>query len=117
MSATLPSLDPDATSSGGLFLDLAAARQQVTMPELLERLTALFRSCEGCEAVTVIGAYRLDIVDRRDGCNWSLSLLLDPAGVAPEVYGAAYASVIATARERWNLDDVPGETLEPDFVL
>jgi hypothetical protein len=28
--------------------------------------------------------------------------VLDPAGVAPEVYALAYASMINTARESWN---------------
>jgi hypothetical protein len=29
--------------------------------------------------------------------------VLDPAGVAPEVYVLAYASAVATARANWNL--------------
>ena len=38
-----------------------------------------------------------------EGCNWSLTLVLDRADVAAEVYGLAYAQVIATARASWNL--------------
>jgi hypothetical protein len=45
----------------------------------------------------------LDLVDRKDGCNWSLAILLDPAGVASEVYALAYGSVLHTARASWNL--------------
>jgi len=109
MEATpVPAVDPEATANGGfLFGDLGGAqagRQVLSREELLVRLTALMRSCEGCENVTVIEASRLDRADRKDGCNWSLSIVLDPAGVAPEVYAAAYASVIGTARASWNLE-------------
>ena len=30
-------------------------------------------------------------------------VVLDPAGVPPEVYAMAYASVVAVARASWNL--------------
>jgi hypothetical protein len=53
----------------------------------------------------VIRVDRLDKADSRDGCNWSLSLVLDPAGVAPEVYGLAYGLIIGQAREIWNLQE------------
>lgn len=98
--------DPEATASGGfLFGDdgVAPGRQVLSQEELRARLTALMRSCEGCENVTVTEVARLDPPDRRDGCNWSLSIVLDPAGVAPEVYALAYGSMIATARTSWNL--------------
>jgi hypothetical protein len=38
------------------------------------------------------------------GCNWSLSIVLDAAGVSPMVYSLAYAAVIAQARAMWNLE-------------
>jgi hypothetical protein len=99
-----PGPDDEATTPGGfLFGEDEPRRQDLPERELMERLTAMLRSCEGCENVTVTQVDRLDIVDRRDGCNWSLSIVLDPAGVAPEVYGLAYASVINTARASWNL--------------
>ena len=70
--------------------------------ELLARLSAVIRSCEGCENVTVIEVTRLDTPDTA-GCNWSSSVVLDPAGVAPEVYALAYASVVFMARSSLNL--------------
>ena len=93
-------------SSDFLFGDddgAPSGRQALTQDELLARLSVLMRSCEGCENIAVTGTNRLDAPDSA-GCNWSLSLVLDPAGVAPEVYSLAYASVIATARASWNLE-------------
>jgi hypothetical protein len=69
---------------------------------LLARVTALMQSCDGCEAVGVVGITPLDKPDAA-GCNWSYTLELDAAGVAPEVYGLAYAQVIGIARNSWNL--------------
>lgn len=77
-------------------------RQALPPSELLARVAALMQSCEGCENVGVIGVTPLDRPDT-DGCNWSFTLELDAAGVPPEVYGLAYAQVIATARSSWNL--------------
>jgi len=77
-------------------------RPALAREELLARLTALMRSCEGCEKVAVLEVTPLDAPDSA-GCNWSLAVVLDAAGVAPEVYALAYASVILMARERWNL--------------
>jgi hypothetical protein len=114
-------MDPEETANGGFLFGIAAQgeRQLLSEAQLCERLTALMRSCEGCENVTVLEVYRLDLPDTRDGCNWSLALMLDPAGVAPEVYSLAYGSIIATARERWNLEDSAdsGPGLVPDFPL
>lgn len=106
-AAPVPIIDPEETSSGDFLFGIAGQpeRQVVSPQELCSRLTALIRSCEGCENVTVLEVYKLDKPDSRDGCNWSLALMLDPAGVAPEVYALAYGSVIAMARERWNLSD------------
>jgi hypothetical protein len=82
--------------------DAKAERQVLPYADLLARVSALMQSCEGCESVGVIGVTPLDGPDG-EGCNWSLTLVLDRADVAAEVYGLAYAQVIATARASWNL--------------
>ena len=99
-------VDPEATAGGDFgFGELAAGKRQVmSEQQLLASLSVLMRGCEGCEGITVIEVTRLDPPDRKDGSNWSLAIVLDPAGVAPEVYSLAYASVINTARESWNLE-------------
>lgn len=106
-----PAVDPEATAEGEPVFDgiggIKSKRELLSMRELLNGLTALMRACEGCENVTVIRADRLAKADSRDGCNWSLSLVLEPAGVAPEVYGLAYGLIIGQAREIWNLADEP----------
>ena len=100
--------DPEATAGGGFVVgdlaDAPATRQVLPREELMTRLTALMRSGEGCENVTVTEVSHIFPVDSRDGCNWSLAIVLDPAGVAPEVYALAYGAVIATARKSWNLE-------------
>ena len=96
--------DPEATFNGDIFFSAGEVhRQVVSRTELLARLSRLVQSCEGCEHVRVIEVTRLDRPDEA-GCNWSSSLVLAPAGVQPEVYVLAYAQVIATAREAWNLE-------------
>lgn len=85
-----------------LFEEAKAERQVLPYADLLARVTTLMQSCEGCENVGVIEVTPLDAPDS-EGCNWSLTLVLDPADVAAEVYGLAYAQVIATARSSWNL--------------
>jgi hypothetical protein len=99
-------VDPEATFNGEFLFgepgEANGARQALSYAELLARLSALVQSCEGCEAVTVVGVTPLDGPDT-DGCNWSFTLVLDAAGVAPEVYGLAYAQVIAMARASYNL--------------
>ena len=77
-------------------------RQALSRGELLARVTALMQSCEGCENVGVVAVTPLDGPDTA-GCNWSFTLVLDAAGVTPEVYGLAYAQVIGMARSSWNL--------------
>ena len=98
--------DPEATFSGEFLFgdagEVKAARQELSYAELLARVSALMQSCEGCEKVSVIGVTPLDGPDT-DGCNWSFTLVLDTAGVEPEVYGLAYAQVIAMARSSYNL--------------
>jgi hypothetical protein len=98
--------DAEDTFSGGFLFgkdeESGTERQALARHELLARLSALMRSCEGCENVAVLEVTALDAPDT-SGCNWSLAVVLDPAGVAPEVYALAYASVIMEARERWNL--------------
>lgn len=95
--------DPEATTSGFLFGSGGAQRQVVSEAQLREYLSALIRGCEGCENVSVTETTRLERPDE-SGCNWSSSLVLDPAGAAPEVYALAYASIIAVARAGWNLE-------------
>jgi hypothetical protein len=97
--------DPEATVSGGFVFrdDGAPERKALSRGDLIARLTALIRMCQGCERVRVVDIAPLDPPDRK-GCNWSMSIVLDPAGVAPEVYALGYASVIATARQGWNLE-------------
>ena len=82
--------------------DAQAERQALPYADLLACVTALMQSCEGCEKVSVVGVTALDRPDEA-GCNWSLTLVLDTAGVAPEVYGLAYAQVIGMARSSWSL--------------
>ena len=81
--------------------DARDARQLLAREALLARITALLQSCEGCEKVTAIGV-TLTAPDEA-GCNWSSTLVLEPSGVAPEVYTLAYAGVIGMARASWNL--------------
>ena len=98
--------DSEATVNDDAFSfgEDAARSDRQTLPygELLARVTALMQSCEGCENVTVVGVTALDGPDEA-GCNWSLTVVLDTAGVAAEVYGLAYAQVIGMARSGWNL--------------
>jgi len=97
--------DTESTITDGIFsFGMGGAqpeRQALPGGELLARITALMQSCEGCEKVVVVEV----TPDRPDtsGCNWSFALVLDTAGVPAEVYGLAYAQVIAMARSRWNL--------------
>jgi len=73
--------DPEATTSSFLFGSGGAQRQVVSEAQLREYLSALIRGCEGCENVSVTETTRLDRPDE-SGCNWSSSLVLDPAGAA-----------------------------------
>ena len=104
--------DPD--SDGDIFAfdedGVQPARQALPRGELLARVTSLLQSCEGCESVGVVGVTPLDRPDSA-GCNWSYTLELDAAGVAPEVYALGYAQVIALARSTWNLEPDAGYLL------
>lgn len=106
MGAAPKPMDEDDTVNRAIFADLAGdlevKRQTLTREELLDRLTKMIQSCEGCENVRVVSITRLDFPDK-DGRNWSRSIVLDPAGVEPEVYALAYGAVIGTAHETWNL--------------
>ena len=107
MGAPLGSMDDDdATVNRAIFGDLdggeSVARQAISREDLMQRLTKMIQTCEGCEQVRVIGVTRLDFPDK-DGRNWSRSLVLDSAGVPAEVYSLGYASVIGTAHDTWNL--------------
>jgi hypothetical protein len=100
-----PLHDPEATVGGGFLFgedEPAGDRRALPEDELISSLTALIQTCEGCENVKLIQVTRLDAPDT-DGCNWSTSVVLDPAGVAPEVYVLGYASVVFMARTSWNL--------------
>jgi len=107
---------PDTTITEDFFAlgddGAKPGRQELPRAELLARVSSLMQSCEGCENVRVTGVMALDRPDEK-GCNWGFTLWLDPAGVAPEVYGLAYAQVIATARESWNLQPEPEPAREP----
>ncbi len=98
--------DSEATVNDELFSfgvsGAQAERQVLSYADLLACVSALMQSCEGCEKVSVLGVTALDGADT-GGCNWSYTLVLDTAGVPAEVYGLAYAQVIAMARSRWNL--------------
>ncbi len=105
MGATQSKDDDDSTVNREIFGDLGGEdvkRQTLSRDELMDRLTKMIQACEGCEKVRVIGVTRLDFPDK-DGRNWSRSLVLDAAGVAPEIYSLAYGAVIGTAHETWNL--------------
>jgi len=95
--------DSEATTTDFFSLGGNDERQALSRGELLARVTALIQSCEGCENVGVAGVTPLDRPDTA-GCKRSFTLVLDAAGVAPEVYGLAYAQVIAIARSSWNLE-------------
>jgi hypothetical protein len=97
--------DPDKTlqtSPGAAPAPAPPRRAAVSEPELLKLLTAHFQANEQTRAVRVLRVTRLDAPDST-GCNWSSSVILDPAGVAPEVYALVYAEVVKRARERYNL--------------
>jgi len=94
----------EKTFNGDLAFGNSFAGERRLLPReaLIAHITTLLQSCEGCEKVAVIGITALDAPDEA-GCNWSSTLVLDPAGVAAEVYTLAYAGIIGMARERWNL--------------
>lgn len=98
--------DDDATVNRAIFGELdgggAVARQTISREDLMQRLSKMIQACEGCENVRVISVTRLDTPDK-DGRNWSHALVLEAEGVPPEVYSLAYASVIGTAHDTWNM--------------
>jgi len=108
---------PDTTITEDFFAlgddGAKPGRQELPRAELLARVSSLMQSCEGCGNVRVTGVMALDRPDEK-GCNWGFTLWLDAAGVAPEVYGLAYAQVIAMARESWNLQPEPEPAPAPE---
>jgi hypothetical protein len=98
--------DPDSTASGFFGDDSDGTRpigrKTLLKDDLLERLTRMIRSCEGCDTVRVIDVIQLDPPDKA-GCNWSMALILEPNGTEAPVYALGYAFVIAHARESWNV--------------
>jgi len=99
-----PLEDPDSTASGLFGGDETRpiGRKTLLKDELLERLTRMIQSCEGCENVRVIDVVQLDPPDK-GGCNWSMTLILHPHDTEAPVYALGYAFVIAHARESWNV--------------
>jgi|SRR3954464_481245 len=103
MAALPKRFDSDATLGGGDHtIPGVHGRHAVHEVDLLRLLTEQFRTHEGCERVSVVGVHRFERADS-EGCNWSSSLILDPAGVAPELYVLAYGAIIGHARQIWNL--------------
>jgi hypothetical protein len=107
MGAPRDSADEDSTLNGPfLFGDEDSTRpmgrQLLTSDDLINRLTAMIQTFQGCDQVRVLEITRLDPPDSH-GCNWSYSMVLDPAGVDPVVYGLAYALSVGSARPSWNL--------------
>jgi len=102
--------DPEDDTASDIFPfdedGVQGERQVLSRAELIARVTSLIQSCEGCESVGVVDVDALDHPDNA-GCNWSFTLVLDAAGVEPEVYGLAYAQVIGMARSAWNLAPGP----------
>jgi hypothetical protein len=97
--------DDDITVNQAIFGEIGGAgvkRTTLSREDLMERLTKMIQACDGCDKVRVVSVTRLDFPDK-DGRNWSRSIVLDPAGVKPEVYALAYGAVIGTAHESWNL--------------
>ena len=74
--------DDDATVNRAIFGDLdggeSVARQTISREDLMQRLSKMMQSCEGCESVRVISVTRLDTPDK-DGRNWSHALVLESA--------------------------------------
>src|SRR5258708_35667204 len=87
--------DDDATVNRAIFGDLdggeAVARQTISREDLMQRLTKMIQTCEGCEQVRVVGVTRLESPEQ-DGRNRSHSLVLDAAGGPAQVYSLPYAS-------------------------
>ena len=102
MAALPKPFDADTTVSGDHTIPGVGGRHALHEADLLRKLTEAFHHHEGCERVSVVGVFRLEPADN-EGCNWSSSLILDPAGTAPEVYALAYAAIIGHARQTWNL--------------
>ena len=76
--------------------------QAVSHEELIKWLSARLQTYPHCDKVTVERLAKLERPDT-DGCNWSRSLVLNPAGTSAIHYGIAYASVLREARRRFNL--------------
>jgi len=100
MGATQSKDDDDSTVNRDIFGDFGGdvKRQTLSRDELMDRLTKMIQACEGCEKVRVIDVTRLDWPDK-DGHNWSHAVVLDPAGVPPEVYVLAYGEAIGAAHD------------------
>jgi hypothetical protein len=109
MGATQNPLDdPDSTTGGEFaFGDEKSGedgRKLFSREGLMRNLSTMIQTCEGCEKVSVVEVTRLDVPDT-SGCNWSTSVVLDPADTPPEVYSLGYATIVFMARTSWNLEE------------
>jgi len=87
--------------------------QAVSEEDLVKWLTAQFQSYPACAQVSVAKVIRLELPDS-EGCNWSRTLVLDPAGVEPSDYVLAYAAAVEKGRKRFNLAVPPGDESPAD---
>jgi hypothetical protein len=87
--------------------------QAVSEEDLVNWLTAQFQSYPGCAQVSVVRVTRLELPDS-EGCNWSRTLVLDPAGAQPSDYVLAYAAAVEKGRKRFNLAVRPGDESPAD---
>jgi hypothetical protein len=101
-----PLNDPDRTTGGEFTFGEAPAgpdgRKAFSREELMQNLSAMISTVDGCEKVKVVDITRMDPPDN-SGCNWSTSVVLDPGGTTPEVYVLGYATIVFMARTSWNL--------------
>jgi hypothetical protein len=78
------------------------ARKIISRDQLKAWMTAEIQKFEGCEEVEVNGITPLREPDS-EGVNWSDTIGMRVTGVPKEIYKAALAKVLATARARFNI--------------
>jgi len=97
---------PDTTLTAGWSTGapetVACGPVLVDESDLLSWLSAQFQTYPGCLAVTVEQVIRLEKPDT-EGCNWSRTLFLNPAGVPATDYAPAYAEIVEMGRKAFNL--------------
>ena len=89
--------DPDVPEE---LRELGPSR--VSEADLLRWLTEQFQAFPDCGPITVAQVFRLEPPDS-EGCNWSRTLVLEPHGVAPELYVVPYALIVDKARKTFVL--------------